>query len=63
MTGQSLERVPVPVIEREDQDNVVKRIETHLSVCKSIDITVRTALMQADAMRQSILRQAFEGEI
>ena len=63
LTGQSLERVPVPVIERENQDSVVERIETHLSVCKSIEMTICTALMQADAMRQSILKQAFEGEI
>lgn len=63
LTGQSLERVPVPVIERENQDSVVERIETHLSVCKSIEMTICTALMQADAMRQSILKRAFEGKL
>lgn len=63
LTGQSLERVPVPVIERENQDSVVERIETHLSVCKSIEMTICTALVQADAMRQSILKQAFEGKL
>jgi type I restriction enzyme S subunit len=38
-------------------------IETRLSVCDSIELTVDTALQQADALRQSILKQAFEGKL
>ena len=34
-----------------------------LSVCDNIEKTVDAALAQADAMRQSILKQAFEGKI
>ena len=37
--------------------------ESKLSVCDSIEKTVDTALQQAEAMRQSILKKAFEGEI
>ena len=40
---------------------IVFEIESRLSVCESIEQTVDTALAQADAMRQSILKQAFEG--
>ena len=46
----------------EEQHSVVDEIESRLSACDSIEKTVDTALQQAEAMRQSILKQAFEGE-
>lgn len=44
-----------------EQNQIVEEIESRLSVCESIEQTVDTALAQADALRQSILKQAFEG--
>ena len=61
LTGQSLAKVPVPTAERDVQDRIVSEIESRLSVCDSIEKTVDTALQQAEAMRQSILKKAFEG--
>lgn len=46
-----------------EQKRVVTEIESRLSVCDSIERTVDTALQQAEAMRQSILKQAFEGRL
>ena len=43
------------------QEAVLREIESRLSVCDEIEKTVDTALQQAEAMRQSILKQAFEG--
>lgn len=43
------------------QYKIVEEIESRLSVCDSIEQTVDTALSQAEAMRQSILKKAFEG--
>lgn len=63
LTGQSLEKVPVPTISREEQNTIVNEIESHLSVCDSIEQTVDAALQQADALRQSILKDAFEGRL
>ena len=63
LTGQSLARVPVLNTNIEQQNLVVQDIESKLSVCDSIEKTVDTALQQAEAMRQSILKKAFEGEI
>ena len=45
----------------EQQRQIVEKIESHLSVCDSIEKTVDTALQQAEALRQSILKKAFEG--
>ena len=46
-----------------EQRVIVEEIESRLSVCDSIEQTVDAALQQAEAMRQSILKQAFEGEL
>ncbi len=53
----------VPVVSDEEAEAVLDVIESRLSVCDSIEETVDTALQQAEAMRQSILKKAFEGEL
>lgn len=53
--------VPCPPLDT--QKKIVDQISDRLSVCDSIEKTVDTALAQADAMRQSILKQAFDGKI
>ena len=63
LTGQSLVKVPVPSADKNIQDHAVSEIEFRLSVCDSIEQTVDTSLQKAEAMRQSILKQAFEGTI
>ena len=63
LTGQSLSKVIVPTADRNVQDSIVAEIESRLSVCDSIQKTVDTALQQAEALRQSILKKAFEGEM
>lgn len=63
LTGQSLVKVPVPSADKNTQDHAVSEIEFRLSVCDSIEQTVDTSLQKAEAMRQSILKQAFEGTI
>lgn len=63
LTGQSLSKVVVPTADRTIQDSIVAEIESRLSVCDSIEKTVDTALQQAEALRQSILKKAFEGNI
>ena len=52
---------PVPSIEK--QSEIIAVIEARLSICDRIEKTVDTALAQAEAMRQSILKKAFEGEL
>lgn len=54
--------IPVPE-SLEEQRNVVSAINARMSVCDNIEKTVDTALQQAEAMRQSILKQAFEGRL
>lgn len=46
-----------------EQNMIVEEIESRFSVCDNIEHTVNTALAQAEAMRQSILKEAFEGRL
>ena len=55
--------VLIPVPEYIIQVEVVKWIESRLSACDSIAQTVDTAILKAEAMRQSILKEAFEGRL
>lgn len=45
------------------QKKIIEDIENKLSLCESIEQTVETTLAQAEAMRQSILKAAFEGRL
>ena len=45
------------------QEEIIQKIEFRLSLCDSIEQTIDTSLQQADGLRQSILKQAFEGRI
>ena len=52
-----------PFTSFEEQSLIVQEIESRLSVCDSIQKTVDTALQQVEALRQSILKKAFEGKL
>ena len=53
----------IPNTSIEKQIKAVAEIESRLSVCDSIEKTIETALQEAEALRQSILKQAFEGNM
>lgn len=46
-----------------EQQRIIETIEARLSVCDEIQRTVDSALVQAEAMPQSILKEAFEGRL
>jgi len=53
--------IEVPTPSLDIQKMILAKIDANLSVCDSIEKTVDTALQQAEALRQSILKKAFEG--
>ena len=57
--GYSNMKIYVPSIEA--QKRVVGKIEMRLSCCEQIEKDIKTASVKTEAMRQSILKQAFEG--
>lgn len=63
LNEEIVKHIPVPYITRQQQSAISQKIDAALSVCDSIEKTVNTALQQAEAMRQSILKQSFEGRV
>ncbi len=54
--------VPMPPSIHEQQ-SIVQEIESRLSVCDKVEETIATSLAQAETLRQSILKKAFEGKL
>jgi type I restriction enzyme S subunit len=52
---------PIPSVE--EQDTIIKFIESCFSVCDKLEETIENSLKQAESLRQSILKQAFEGKL
>lgn len=59
----TLENLIVPYCSLQEQKEIVVEIESRMSICDNIEKTVDTALQQAEAMCQSILKKAFEGKL
>ena len=63
LSTNKVRNLMIPYADKEQQRKCTNTIEARISVCDSIEKTVDTALQQAEAMRQSILKQAFEGRL
>ena len=63
LTGQSLKAIEIPLPPLPTQQRIAQEIETRLSACDEVEKNIAESLQQADALRQSILKKAFEGEL
>ena len=52
-----------PLAPKDEQAKIINEIESRLSVCDKMEETISTSLQQAEALRQSILKRAFEGKL
>ncbi len=59
--ASNFSNISIPIPPKEKQAEIVRQLEEKLSVCDQIEQTVDAALQQAEALRQSILKKAFEG--
>jgi type I restriction enzyme, S subunit len=53
--------IPFPTFE--EQQLIVSELENKLTVCDKIEETISQSLQQAETLRQSILKKAFEGKL
>ena len=51
----------LPLYDKDTQYEIIEAVESRLSVCDSIEQIVDLAFQRAEAMRQSILKNVFEG--
>ncbi len=53
----------LPICSLQEQTQIVQEIESRLSVCDQLSKTLKQQLKKAEALRQSILKKAFEGRL
>ncbi|MBX2889042.1 MAG: restriction endonuclease subunit S [Ferruginibacter sp.] len=63
VNGTTLGKLEIIVAPLSEQQRIVSEIESRLSVCDKIEESITTSLHQAEALRQSILKKAFEGKL
>lgn len=52
-----------PLCSIQEQNQIIQEIETRLSVCDKLGASIDESLEKAEALRQSILKKAFEGKL
>lgn len=63
LTQTALNRIPVPLPPLPEQHRIVAEVERHLSVIQKAEDAVDAGLKRAERLRQSILKQAFSGQL
>lgn len=58
-----LKRYSIPLTTLPEQSQIVQEIETRLSVCDKLTESIDQSLDKSEALRQSILKKAFEGRL
>ena len=60
---RDIQNIAIPICSETEQHQIVHEIETRLSVCDKLEATMAEALQKSEALRQSILKKAFEGKL
>ncbi len=63
INGTKLKSYPLPLPSLSEQQIIVQEIESRLSVCDKLEDTIQSSLNQAESLRQSLLKKAFEGKL
>lgn len=58
-----IQELPFPLLSIPEQHQIILEIESRLSVCDKLEQNIEESLAKAEALRQSILKQAFEGKL
>ncbi len=59
----TIKAIPISITSLDEQKQIVREIESRLSVCEQLETTITQSLEKAQALRQSILKKAFEGKL
>ena len=58
-----IREMTLPIPSQKEQTQIVQEIESRLSVCDQVEENIQEGLAKAEALRQSILKKAFEGKL
>lgn len=63
LTLDDIQTAKIPFPSLEEQEQIVQEIELRLSTCDQLEASIIENLQKSEALRQSTLKQAFEGKL
>jgi type I restriction enzyme S subunit len=63
INGEILKRIAIPIPPLAEQEQIVALVEEQLSIMGNVEATIEHGLRRAERQRQSVLRQAFTGQL
>jgi type I restriction enzyme, S subunit len=63
LNKERVKSIPIPLPTIREQQLILDELERKLTVCDKIEDTISQSLQQAETLRQSILKKAFEGKL
>jgi len=60
---QKFRLLKIPIPNLKEQNQIIQEIESRLSVCDKMEQSITESIEKAEALRQSILKKAFEGRL
>ena len=63
ISGSDIKKIEIPLPPLSEQQRIVEEIESRLSQASTSSACIEEALQQTEALRQSILKKAFSGEL
>jgi type I restriction enzyme S subunit len=59
----AMRKLPIPLLSLQEQQQIVSRIESRFTACDEVDACIDNCITKAAALRQSLLKKAFEGRL
>jgi type I restriction enzyme S subunit len=63
VSGGDIKAMPVPICSPAEQDEITRILDERLSAADTLEAEIDAGLTRAEALRQSILKQAFSGKL
>ena len=60
---EKIKQIQMPLPPVSEQQLIVDELESKLTLCDNVEETIKISLQQTETLRQSILKQAFEGKL
>ncbi len=63
MNKSKFQNLEIVICQIAEQQAIVAMLKSKLTICDRVEETIIASLKQAEALRQSILKKAFEGKL
>jgi type I restriction enzyme S subunit len=63
LNKERVKNFDIPLFPIKQQEKILQAIESRLSICDKLEESIAQSLQQAETLRQSILKKAFEGKL